>query len=161
MNQKINRHGAIDLEWAGGEHTFRLGLAEIEELEAEIDMSIFTLFTGLGTTVPLARVKHYSATIRIGLIGGGMEPVKARQMTRRWVDERPLYESASLAEAIIRAGIERPFSLKPEEHDPEGEASAPQPPPQGESTSAPYMPPPPSSASPTSAPSVSDSMQPS
>jgi hypothetical protein len=117
----MNRHGAVDLEWAGGEHCFRLGLGEIEELEATVDMSVFLLYSAMSATIPFAKTKHYSETIRLGLMGGGMKPIEARSLVRRYVDERPLAESVALAEAILRAAIERVHS---EDIGP-GEAEAP------------------------------------
>ncbi len=106
----MNRHGAIEITWAGGDHTFRLGLDEVEELEAATDMSIFLLHSAMASSSPFAKVRHYSETIRIGLIGGGMSPVDARLMARRYVDQRPLVESVALAAVIIRAALERVHS---------------------------------------------------
>lgn len=142
----MSRHGAIELSWGGGEHTFRLGLGEIEELEASTDMSVFVLFAAMNATVPEARLRHYSETIRLGLIGGGLAPMEARTLVRRYVDERPLYESVALGEAILRAGLERVHGT------PAGDASAgEQPAPETSgSTSAPSMGTQPSSESATS-----------
>lgn len=120
----MNRHGAVDLTWAGGEHTFRLGLAEIEELEASVDMSIFLLYAAMSEKIPFARLKHYSETIRIGLIGGGMKPLDARALVKRYVDERPLAESVALGEVILRAAMERVHTEELED-DASGEAEAP------------------------------------
>lgn len=103
----MNRHGAIEITWAGGDHTFRLGLDEVEELEAATDTSIFLLHSSMTSATPFAKLKTYSETIRVGLIGGGMSPVEARLMVRRFVDQRPLVESVALAAVIIRAGLER------------------------------------------------------
>lgn len=106
----MSRHAAIDLEWAGGSHTFRLGLEEIEELEASVDMSIFLLLAAMSAQVPFARLKHYSETIRLGLIGGGAKPIDARMLVKKYVDERPLAESVALGEVILRAAMERVFT---------------------------------------------------
>ena len=114
------RRGSIELEWGGGSHVFRLGLGEIEELERATDMSVFLLLAAVSDRVPLARAAHYSEVIRIGLIGGGMNPVEARALVRRYVDERPLYESVALARAVLMAAIERVHS--PSEDGASGEA---------------------------------------
>lgn len=119
----MSRHGAVELAWGGGEHTFRLGLAEIEELEAACDMSVFLLYAAMGTDLPFARMKHYSETIRLGLIGGGMKPIDARVLVRRYVDERPLAESVAVGQAVLRAALERVHS--DEVDRPSGEAAAP------------------------------------
>ena len=44
-------------------------------------------------------------TIRIGLIGGGLEPVKALALVKRYVDDRPFAESITHARAILLAAI--------------------------------------------------------
>lgn len=103
----VNRHGAVELSWGGGDHQFRLGLGEIEELESAVDMSVFLLFAAMSAQIPFAKLKHYSETIRIGLVGGGMKPIDAKALTRRYVDERPLAESVALAEVILRVALER------------------------------------------------------
>lgn len=119
----MSRHGTVDLIWGGGEHTFCLGIAELEELEASADMSVFLLHAAMSSEIPFARVKHYSEVIRLGLIGGGMKPLDARVLTKRYVDERPLVESAALGQSILRAGLERVHGEKMD--DPSGEAEAP------------------------------------
>lgn len=101
------RRGSIELEWGGGSHVFRLGLGEIEELERVTDMSVFLLLAAVSDRIPIARMSHYSETIRISLVGGGMNPVEARALVKRYVDQRPLYESVSLARAVLMAAIER------------------------------------------------------
>ncbi len=127
----MTRHGAIELDWGGGTHTFRLGLAEIEELEAACDMSVFLLFANMNATTPSARLKHYSETIRLGLVGGGMKPVDARLLVTRYVDDRPLHESVALAEAILLAALHRVHTT---ETNDAGEQTAPK---SNGSTSAP------------------------
>ncbi|MCO6386239.1 gene transfer agent family protein [Aliihoeflea sp. 40Bstr573] len=120
----MNRHGAIDLTWAGGDHTFRLGMDQIEELEATTEMSIFLLHAAMASEIPMARLKHYSETIRLGLLGGGMKPIEARVLTKRYVDERPLTESVALAQAILRASLERVHSKELEDDLGEQEAAS-------------------------------------
>ncbi len=129
----MSRHGAIELPWNGGDHLFRLGLEEIEQLEAETDMSVFLLHAAMQADVPFARLKHYSATIRLGLIGGGLSPLDARALTRRYVDQRPLLESVVVGREILAAALARVHS--PAEKAP-GEQEAPR---SSESTSAPSM----------------------
>ncbi len=121
----MNRHGAIEITWAGGDHTFRLGLDEVEELEAATDMSIFLLHSAMTSASPFAKVRHYSETIRIGLIGGGMSPVDARLMVRRWVDQRPLVESVALAAVILRAALERVHTNEVDASSGEAETAEP------------------------------------
>lgn len=126
------RHGAVELAFGDGEYTFRLGLAEIEELEEKRDASLFALHLRLHPEVRDARLRDISETIRIGLIGGGLAPVEALAKTRRYVDERPIDESRDVAYAIVAAALARvhPDQLEAPQS---GEAQAPEP---GGSTSA-------------------------
>lgn len=137
-----NLHGSVNIEWAGGEHTFRLGLREIEQLEADTGQSVFQLFMRMSEISPVASLREYSATIAYGLIGGGVVPVEARGMVKQWVDERPLVESVALAKVILMAALERVHTLNPP-----GEAEAPSQ--QDGSTSAPSTETQPSSELPT------------
>lgn len=120
----MNRHGAIDLDWADGTFTFRLGLSEIEELERKRDLSVFEIARRLAPETRQARSTDIIETIRLGLIGGGMAPVDALVKVRKYVDERPLDENRDTAYAIILAGLMRVHSNEMEK--PSGEADAPE-----------------------------------
>lgn len=103
----MSRHGAVELDFGDGTYTFRLGLKEIEELEAKVDRGIFEIMDSLDPKVRSARVRTVSEVIRIGLIGGGMQPVEALSKVKRYCDERPLTESLFIAYAIAVAAIAR------------------------------------------------------
>ncbi len=118
----MNRHAAIELAWADGDFTFRLGLSEIEELERKRDLGIFQIATRLAPEVRQARSTDIIEVIRLGLIGGGMKPVDALAKVRKYVDERPLDENRDTAYAIALAGLMRVHSGEPEQ--PSGEADA-------------------------------------
>lgn len=151
-----NRHGAVELFFGPGEYTFRLGIGELVELEESVDMSAFLLLAAMGAQIPFAKVKHYTEVIRIGLIGGGMAPIEAKALTRRYVDERPLAESVAVAYGVLRAGLERLHSNELEEAL--GEQTAAK---SSASTSPRSSEAQPSSASPTSGNSPSGNTQPS
>lgn len=102
-----NRHGAIELDWAEGTYTFRLGLEEIEELEAKRDAGLFALCARLDPRIRTARLSDITETIRCGLIGGGLKPVEALKLVRRYADERPIDENRDIAYAIVAAGLAR------------------------------------------------------
>ncbi len=87
--------------WADGVHVFRLGIGEIRELQD---------VTGVGPHALLKRimagewrVDDLRETIRLGLIGGGMEPAKALPLVIRYVENRPLLESVRPALAVLSA----------------------------------------------------------
>ena len=65
-----------------------------------------------------------------GLIGGGMKPLDALNLTERYSRQRPLAESIPLATAVLKAGLLGVPDEKPGKSA--GEAEAPVPPPTGD-----------------------------
>lgn len=124
-----SRFGLVTLDWADGTHDFRLGLAEIEEIEAKFDRSLFVIAGALGART--AKVSEIREVVRVGLIGGGMKPVDALAKVRRYLDERAIEESRDVAYAIVLAGL-----MRVNTDAPQGEAEAPETSPGG-STSGP------------------------
>jgi hypothetical protein len=119
----VSRHAAVETDFGDGTYTFRLGLDEIEELERKRDLSIFTIMNRLRPEVREPRLADISEVIRLGLIGGGMKPIDALALTRRYVDQRPIDENRDVALAIVLAGLSR---LHTEAKDPpSGEPNAP------------------------------------
>lgn len=118
----MSRHGAIELDWADGTFTFRLGLSEIEELERKRDLGIFTIVSRLSPQVRDCRLSDISEVLRLGLIGGGLSPVEALAKVRRYVDERPIDENRDVAYAIGLAALTRVHTKELEK--PSGEAVA-------------------------------------
>lgn len=104
---------------------FRLGLAEIEELEEKCGASLFTITRRLDPALREARLVDIMNVIRLGLIGGGMTPVDALVKVRRYVDARPLDEGRDVAFAVVLAGLARVHSDRLAD-DPPGEAPAPE-----------------------------------
>jgi hypothetical protein len=117
----MSRHGAAELDWADGTFTFRLGLAEIEEIEEKRDLSLFAMARRLSPVERDARLADIREVLRLGLIGGGMKPVDALTKVRKYVDERPLDENRDIAYAVVLAGLARVNSA---EAPPSGEADA-------------------------------------
>jgi hypothetical protein len=113
----MSRHGAVELDWADGTYTFRLGIREIEELEEKRDLSIFTLAARLSPLVREPRLLDICETLRLGLMGGGTKPTDALAVVRRYVDERPLDvgDDPGEAEAAKPDGSTSPPST-PEPH---------------------------------------------
>lgn len=130
----MHRHGQVTLDWADGTYTFRLGLAELEELEEKFDRSIFVIAQNLGMRT--ARSTEILHVLRAGLIGGGMDPAEALRKVRRHVDERPLDDNRDTAYAVALQAISRVHSSELEKDDSSGEGEAPETDPSG-STSAP------------------------
>lgn len=121
---------AVDLKFADGEYHFALLLPQIFELERNCGgtdaegfrrgKSIFQIYeeisAGLGLGIDDAPVfigggkanaKDIRETIRLGLIGGGLSPIDAKQLVDDYCfPVRPMTESLGVAWAILRAAIE-------------------------------------------------------
>jgi hypothetical protein len=112
-----NRNGAITLDFGDGSHVFRLAFGELEELQEK---------TGIGPLLLRQRmvagewfVGHVRETIRLGLIGGGMEAIAALTLVRRYADERPDWiANAVIASLILLAAL----AGSPEEEPGKGDA---------------------------------------
>ncbi len=99
----MSRDAKIELDWADGTHTFRLGFGQLVELQEK---------TGCGPQFLLQRladrrwmVEDIAEIIRIGLIGGGMKPDRALSLVRIYVKERLPLENLPIAFAILSAGL--------------------------------------------------------
>jgi hypothetical protein len=109
-------NGQITCVWGSGPQTFRLTLAGIEELQEKCGCGPFELFTRLNAGGWFAA--DAPEIIRLGLIGAGMDPIRAYNEVRRYsFPERPLLESLPAARLILGAalsGVEDDQPGKPE-----------------------------------------------
>ena len=112
------------LIWPGGEHAFRLALAQCEGLQEATDAGpdfLLAKFQGR-----LWTPKEAFEVLRWGLIGGGMEPVKALQKVKSAFETAPGY--ADFKPVCLRILL---TALYGPADDPAGEGS-----PAGETTQA-------------------------
>jgi hypothetical protein len=112
-----NRNGVVEMDFGDGTHRFRLAMGELEELQEKTGVGPFALFNRLsaGDWSP-ADVRE---PLRLGLIGGGMEPIAALALVRRYVVERSAWiHYAGLARIVVLAAI----SGAPEEIPGKGDA---------------------------------------
>lgn len=91
----------IEVAWGDGEHVFRLALGQLRELQDKCKVGPAELAERLSTGRWF--VDDIREPIRLGLIGGGMTPVDALALVKRYVDERPLAENVLTAQAIVMA----------------------------------------------------------
>jgi hypothetical protein len=91
------------LDWADGTYLFALKWAQIIELQEQLDAGPYFVLSRLsdGTW----RAGDISHVIRLGLIGGGMEPVAALKKVRAYVEDRPPLENIIVAQAVLSAGV--------------------------------------------------------
>jgi hypothetical protein len=115
------------LEFADGEYPFKLSVENLLELQDKCGTGIGALFarllagryldevSGKSFGFPLDAqwsVNDLLETIRLALIGGGMEAIKAKSLVNRYCyPSQPLKKSWDLAVAILTAvveGVENP-----------------------------------------------------
>lgn len=99
----MSRAGEIRFAWGDGEYKFRLGIGQLRELQEACDAGPAFIASRLrGDTWLMQDVRE---TIRLGLIGGGMEPQAALAMVRKHVDEYPLAQNKLVAWVILQAAV--------------------------------------------------------
>ncbi len=115
----------VERAWADARYRFRLGLAEVEELEEKCNSGIFRIYGQL-SIVALGpaywdrsdlRWNVVREVIRLGLIGGEEKPSKAFALVERYVSLDPI-ASVTVALEIAAAFID------PKKDDPLGKAPA-------------------------------------
>lgn len=99
----MSRSGAIDLDWASDTYRFHLRWGELDELQEACNAGPQRVLMRLSS--PDWRIEDVKHTIRLGLIGGGMEPVKALKLVRTYVEGRPAAENVLFALAILQAAL--------------------------------------------------------
>jgi hypothetical protein len=114
---------SVDLEWADGTFTFALPLAQLEELQTLCDAGPVVIAQRLEHSLWTSKEVYH--TLRLGLIGGGMQPAEALRKTRLYVLERPWLENVMPALAVMQAVLigkpDEPVGKSPadgEESDP-------------------------------------------
>lgn len=99
----MSRDASVSLPFADDDYVFRLAWGELATLQEERDAGAYVvldrLLTGRWFT------QDISAVLRLGLIGGGMEPVKALKMVRSRVESRPPLENLVYAQRVLGAAI--------------------------------------------------------
>ena len=94
---------SITLDWADGTYVFRLAWSELEMLQEAVDAGPWVVLGRLFDRT--CRVGDISHVIRLGLIGGGKEPVEALKLTRAYVEARPPAENVMVAIGILGAAL--------------------------------------------------------
>lgn len=98
----MSRDASITLDWADGTQHFRLAWGELSKLQEACDAGPFVILDRLNSGA--CKIEDISNVIRLGLIGGGMEPVPALKKVREYVEGRPPAESRLTALAVLSAG---------------------------------------------------------
>ena len=112
----MSADASVTITWGDGDHRFRLAIGQLRELQEKCAAGPMEVLDRLATR--RWRVDDVRETIRLGLIGGGMEPIKALPLVKHYIDERPIMESVPAAQAVLIA------ALIGVEEDPAGKAEA-------------------------------------
>jgi len=98
-----NRNGQIALDFGDATYPFRLGWGELQKLQEACDCGPVVVLERLSNKT--FKIEDIRETIRLGLIGGGLEPTKALKLVRDWVEERPPFENLILAQVVLSAAL--------------------------------------------------------
>lgn len=116
----MNNHGRLETDWADGTYSFRLSINGAIELEQKCNAP----FAEIVERVNAGKwsISDVRETIRLGLIGGGTEPVAALNMVRAYVDDMPsgLAPNAAIA-LLILLGAMYGFNASPSKAAPEAD----------------------------------------
>lgn len=94
---------AETIAWAGGEHSFRLAIAQLRAIEQRCDAGVsVVLLRLLGQNW---KVDDVLSPIRLGLIGGGMSEDDAKKVIDKALDESSLYGMSITAADVMRRFI--------------------------------------------------------
>lgn len=98
--------GKVELMWGDGDHVFRLPLRQLRELQDKTDCGPETLYRRIvdGSW----RVQDLRETIRLGLIGGGMDEVVAAKLVKLYFDDSPMLKHKPTAQAILLVALVGP-----------------------------------------------------
>jgi hypothetical protein len=126
MAAQPNISAEVELTWADGTYLFALKLKQIEELQRLCNAGLGEIAQRL-LVERRWRVSDIVETIRLGLIGGGMPAVRARELVDTYVDGHPLADPRNAAnplataQAVIMAAY---FGVAEASEEPEGKAEA-------------------------------------
>ncbi|MHC3940225.1 gene transfer agent family protein [Paenochrobactrum sp. BZR 201-1] len=101
----MSRDALVQMIWADGEYTFRLGWGELEALQEACDAGPWVILERLYNRQ--CRSGEIAHVIRQGLIGGGKTPVEATTLVRTYVEKRvpDLAQNLLFATAILQTAI--------------------------------------------------------
>lgn len=126
MAGQPNIAAEVELAWADGTYLFALKLKQIEELQRLCGAGLGEIAQRL-LVEERWKVCDIVETLRLGLIGGGTLPIRARELIDTYVDGKPLADprdpnnSKVTAQAVIGAVY---FGVEEAGSEPEGKAAA-------------------------------------
>lgn len=87
----------VQINWVGGEHEFTLRLGDLRALQKNCDAGPEQILLRVYSTD--WRVDDLIETLRLGLIGGGMEPKEAGPLVTKLFEQHPktLFKTPAMA----------------------------------------------------------------
>ena len=95
--------GSVTFEWGDGEQRFRLGIGELRELQDKCDAGPFVIYQRLASGT--WRVDDVRETLRLGLIGGGMDHNRALGKVGKYVAPTHFLANVLAARRIMLAAL--------------------------------------------------------
>jgi len=140
----MSRNAQVTLDWADGTYPFALKIDQLAELQDKTGagpwyiqwaLEAALMARALGVPPPKdASPAYVIETIRLGLIGGGMEAIAALKKVRDYVGPGQINENIQTAFAIIGVALQGVPEDEPEKRE-AGEGTNPNPSPAGASAS--------------------------
>lgn len=112
----MSRDGSVELVWGGDLRSFRLGIDELLALQEKRDAGIQEIANRL--RLQTWRVQDVHETLRLGLMGGGMDAKVAQRLIDEQARPGKLASSALTAFAVLVSAIQG------DEDDPVGKDAA-------------------------------------
>lgn len=102
----MSTDGSVTIKWPDDERKYRLGIGELRELQDRCDAGPAQIFKRIAESS--WRFDDIRETIRLGLIGGGLDPQRALGIVGRYVVPGQLVKAATIAQAILLAALVSP-----------------------------------------------------
>ena len=99
----MSRDGYAELPFGGDVYPFRIAWGELEQLQESRDCGPYVLLDRLLTGRWV--VQDISEVLRVGLVGAGMDPVRARKMVDEHVRSKPPVHHLVIAQKVLGAGV--------------------------------------------------------
>jgi hypothetical protein len=98
----MSRDATVEIDWAGGQGMFRLGISELEKVQEACDAGPQFIYNRLRSGT--YHINDLRAPILWGLIGGGLTAVDAqKKMSAYFIT--PLAQHVLVAQVILGAAI--------------------------------------------------------
>ncbi|RUM99036.1 gene transfer agent family protein [Pseudaminobacter arsenicus] len=110
----MSRDGSIELAWADGDYTFRLGWKEIIKLQEAVDAGPYYIYGQFLASARMLldpsaakgmRIEYIREVIRWGLIGGGKPADEAKKLVSLYVEAMPPDANLEVAAKVLGAGL--------------------------------------------------------